>query len=143
MEKRVWNCKAGSFTGFESSGCYHLRGIRYATSERYAAPVPYVYPEGVHECVEPSPYCVQNESRIEGRLINVWYSKVPQVESCQFLSVTMPDDVTEDSKLPVMVWVDHDHVHAFFEEFHAGVAADVSGPAGDENFHDAVPSSSC
>ena len=104
MEKRVWNCKAGSFIGFESSGCYHLRGIRYATSERYAAPVPYVYPEGVHECVEPSPYCVQNESRIEGRLINVWYSKVPQVESCQFLSVTMPDDVTEDSKLPVMVW---------------------------------------
>ncbi len=104
MGTKVWKCKAGSFTGHESSGCIHLTGIRYAQSERYSGPEPYIYPDGVHECNDPSPYCIQDEARIEGRLIGVWYHEFPQVESCQFLSVTMPDDVTEDSKLPVMVW---------------------------------------
>ena len=30
---KVWN--AGSFVGFESDECSHVRGIRYAISERY------------------------------------------------------------------------------------------------------------
>ena len=100
----ICDCKAGSFKGFSESGCINFRGIRYATSERYHKPVPYVYPEGTHECIEPSPYCIQNEARIEGRLLGIYYSQQKQVESCQFLSVAVPEDAEKDSKLPVMVW---------------------------------------
>ena len=100
----ICSCKAGSFKGFSESGCIHFRGIRYASSERYHRPVPYIYPEGVHECFEPSPYCVQDEARIEGRLLGIYYGNQKQVESCQFLSIAIPEDADRDSKLPVMVW---------------------------------------
>ena len=100
----ICNCKAGSFRGFSESGCIHFRGIRYATSERYHRPVPYVYPEGIHDCIGPAPYCVQDEARIEGRLLGIYYSRQKQVESCQFLSIAVPEDADMDSGLPVMVW---------------------------------------
>ena len=100
----VRSCKAGTFRGSESAGCIHFRGIRYAESERYCAPVPYVYPEGVHDCCTPCPYCIQDEARIEGRLIGMYYEKLPQTESCQFLSITVPEDAGPGSKKPVMVW---------------------------------------
>ncbi len=32
-----------------------------------------------------------------------------------------------------------DHIHALLEQLDAGVAADVSGPAGNENCHDGPP----
>ena len=104
MEKKVWNCGRGSFTGVESPYCINFRGIRYAQSERYGPPVPYVYPEGVYDCSVPSPYCIQDEARIEGALLGIHYYDVEQVESCQFLSFTIPADAAPDSKLPVMVW---------------------------------------
>ena len=100
----VVSCSAGDFTGVRTSGCIDFKGIRYATSERYCRPVPYRYPEGVHECSTPSPYCVQDEARIEGRILGIYYSKQKQVESCQFLSIAVPDDASPDSGLPVMVW---------------------------------------
>ena len=103
-DDKVRSCKAGTFRGFESTGCIHFKGIRYAESERYCAPVPYIYPEGIHDCDTPCPYCIQDEARIEGRLIGVYYEKYPQIESCQFLSITIPADAGPDSKRPVMVW---------------------------------------
>ena len=104
MEKKVWNCKSGSFTGVESSDCINFTGVRYAESERYGPPVPYIYSEGVHDCSTPSPYCIQDEARIEGALLGIHYSDVEQVESCQYLSFTIPAKATPESKLPVMVW---------------------------------------
>lgn len=55
-EPNTWKCLAGTFVGYEDRGCQQVRGIRYASSERYGAPVPYVYGPGVHECIEPAPY---------------------------------------------------------------------------------------
>ena len=104
MEDKVWSCDAGSFIGYESSGCFQITGIRYATAERYGRPVPYRYPEGTHECREPCPFCVQDEARIEGRLVGIYYQDYPQSEDCLRLSITVPDDVTPESLLPVMVW---------------------------------------
>lgn len=104
MEKKVWKCSRGSFTGDEASGCINFRGIRYASSERYAPPVPYVYPEGIYDCTEPSPYCVQDEARIEGALLGIHYGDQVQVESCQYLSFTIPSGAAPGMKIPVMVW---------------------------------------
>ena len=97
------SCSAGRFTGFASDGCIQYKGIRYASSERFCPPVPYTY-EGVHECTTPAPYCPQRKARIEGDLLGIDYTKVPWEESCQYLSVTVPEGTAPDSKLPVMVW---------------------------------------
>lgn len=97
------SCSAGRFTGFASEGCIQYKGIRYASSERFCPPVPYTY-GGVHECTTPAPYCPQREARIEGVLLGIDYAKVPWEESCQYLSVTVPEGTSPDSKLPVMVW---------------------------------------
>ena len=103
-ENRVWKCEAGDFTGTESDGCIRLKGIRYASAERHCPPVSFIYPEGVHECNTPSPYCFQNEARLEGYLIGIFYKEFPQSEDCLRLSITMPSATSPDSKLPVMVW---------------------------------------
>lgn len=101
----VWTCDAGSFSGFEKDGCVHATGIRYATSKRWGAPVPYVYDAGIHECTRPAPFAVQLPSKIEFALAGTAYETFPQEESCQYLSITMPAATTPESSLPVMVWI--------------------------------------
>jgi len=54
--------------------------------------------------VNDSPYAVQTAARLETHFNGIDYTKVPQEESCQYLSVTVPEDLSEDEKLPVMVW---------------------------------------
>lgn len=98
------SCSAGSFSGYASDGCIQYKGIRYASSERFCPPVPYIYPEGVHECITPAPYCPQRPARIEGELLGIDYTKVPWEEDCLYLSITVPEGTGPDSKLPVMVW---------------------------------------
>ena len=100
--KQIWKCEAGSFSGYETETCFHLRGIRYAVSKRFEAPLPYRYKEGVHECIDPSPFCVQRNSELENYLTGIKYESLPQEESCQYLSITIPK--TEELSLPVMVW---------------------------------------
>lgn len=98
------SCESGCFSGTVSDGCVQFKGIRYASSERFCPPVPYTYPEGVHECTGPSPCCPQNESRIESYLLNFNDGEFGWDESCQYLSIAVPESAGPDSKLPVMVW---------------------------------------
>lgn len=95
---------AGTFKGFVADECQHFLGIRYATSERYCPPEPYTYGEAEHECTTPAPYPVQLTSTIELTLTEIHYEKLPQEESCQYLSITVPEGATHESRLPVMVW---------------------------------------
>jgi len=100
-----WQCLAGRFQGYETDTCYDLRGIRYATSERFCEPVLYHYPDGLHSCLEKAPYTVQLPSKTEEFLFGVDYDKVKQEESCQYLSITIPKKETDNKKFPVMVWI--------------------------------------
>ena len=59
---------AGTFQGFVADGCRQFLGIRYATSERYAPPVPYTYGDAKHLCTTPAPFPVQLPSAIERTL---------------------------------------------------------------------------
>ncbi len=103
QEKNIWKCQAGNFCGFEADGCYHVQGIRYASSERFCPPVPFVYPAGVHNLVAPSPWAVQPPSEIEFFLAGTDYSTLPQEENCQYLSITVPTEGC--GCYPVMVWL--------------------------------------
>ena len=96
--------QVATFKGFSSDECRHFLGIRYATSERYAPPVPYTYGDAEQDCTTPAPYPVQLCSTIELTLTEIHYENLPQEESCQYLSITVPDGAAPDSRLPVMVW---------------------------------------
>lgn len=108
-------CDAGTFEGWRDGEVVQVRAIRYATSERYGEPVPYRYPEGVHEMRALAPFAAQNVSRIESMLAGFDVSERPQEESCQYLSITLPAAAAEADaaaspdapapKLPVMVWI--------------------------------------
>jgi para-nitrobenzyl esterase len=95
---------AGTFKGFVADGCQQFLGIRYAISERYCAPVPYMYGSSEHECTMPAPYPVQLCSTIELTLTGIHYENLPQEESCQYLSISVPESASLESRLPVMVW---------------------------------------
>lgn len=105
MSSYIFSCAAGCFEGFEESGCIQVKGIRYAISERFAEPVPYVYPSGIHACRESAPYAVQLPSAAEGNFSGMDYENQKQEESCQYLSMTIPADLKEGEKVPVMVWI--------------------------------------
>ncbi len=100
----VVHTQAGTFRGFVADGCRQFLGIRYATSERYAPPVSYSYGNETHDCSTPAPFPVQLTSVIELKLTGIHYEDLPQEESCQYLSIAVPEDATSDSRLPVMVW---------------------------------------
>ena len=102
MEKTVYTCHAGSFTGTETDRCVHIRGIRYASAKRFAAPVPFQYPIGIHACETPAPYAMQINSHLESYLFQTEYESFRQEESPQFLSVHLPKGTA--GPLPVMVW---------------------------------------
>ena len=94
---------AGTFKGLPDDGAIHFLGIRYASSERFGAPIPYKYPDGTHEMTTASPMAIQISSELNVLLTGVDVDKVPQEESCQYLSITVPEGSRE--KLPVMVWI--------------------------------------
>ena len=96
-------CPAGTFKGLREDGAVQFLGIRYATSERFGAPVPYRYPEGVHEMATPCPLAIQESSRLGMQMSGVDVDAIPQEESCQYLSVTVPEGSA--GKLPVMIWI--------------------------------------
>ena len=98
-------CPSGTFSGSSYNGVHEFKGIRYATSERFGPPAPYVYPEGVHEMLEDAPYAIQHEAQLETHLTGMDYMKYPQEEDCQYLSITVPEHDPQQEKLPVMVWV--------------------------------------
>lgn len=103
MREPVFKTAAGTFRGRICDACIQITGIRYASSERFGPPEAYRYPEGVHDCLAPSPACVQRASWFETFLMKGSNAAYEQAESCQYLSITMPREKT-DQQMPVMVY---------------------------------------
>ena len=95
-------CSAGTFAGYRNGRFTHVQGIRYACSKRFCPPVPFRYEEGLQICDRPAPYAVQCNSKLEYYFSGIEYESVPQEESPQYLSLTIPD--TKETRKPVMVW---------------------------------------
>ncbi|ORV46296.1 carboxylesterase family protein [Mycobacterium conspicuum] len=89
------------------------RGIRYATAERFAAPVPAPRHSDVRDATSRGPACPQLPSRLD--FVNGPVADgLPRSEQCQVLSVAAPCGA---DGLPVMVW------------FHGGAYMSGSGEA--------------
>ena len=73
MTNNIFTCPAGAFQGVIENGVVQIKGIQYAISDRYAPPVPYQYPDGVHEMVQNAPFAVQEPSATESALQGTHY----------------------------------------------------------------------
>ncbi|ORX69824.1 alpha/beta-hydrolase [Anaeromyces robustus] len=102
-----FECEAGKFKGYETeTNCIQIKGIRYAISNRYEEPRPYRYDKNkVQECKEPSPYGIQINNPVDTFLMGLDCDTLPQEESCQYLSITLPKGTTSQHQLPVMVYI--------------------------------------
>ena len=93
------------FIGYENNGCYEFKGTRYAISHRFDIPKPYIYKDSIVDLSESSPICYQGKSNIESFITGNDYSEFNQVEDPQLLSITIPKNIKENEKLPVMIFI--------------------------------------
>lgn len=95
----------GKISAFKENGVIKAKSIRYARSRRFKRPELLTSIES-HEIPEKTPVCPQNISPLLDRLIQKTDVEmfVPE-ESAQFLTVTRPEDFSENEKLPVIVWI--------------------------------------
>lgn len=105
QEVLLWHTVDGVFQGWEDKLVNRAQGIRYATSERYGAPKLYQHHGNIYEAFYPPPMSIQMPSNIDYLCTNTKYEFMEEIESCQFLSVTIPKGTKPDDHLPVMVWI--------------------------------------
>lgn len=94
---------AGRITGWRDGEVIRATGIPYARAERFDKPVP-VRDLGEFEAREWSPSAPQNPAE-EPPLFGPELRDLPVSEDCQNLSITVPGDIRESEKLPVIVWI--------------------------------------
>lgn len=95
----------GKILALKENGVIRAKSIRYARSERYKKPFPLEAME-TYEIMDKTPVCPQNISPLLERLIEKTdLEKFHPDESTQFLTITRPENFTEDEKLPVVVWI--------------------------------------
>lgn len=95
---------AGRFVGVQEHGVLRIRGIRYASAVRFEPPVPEPLPEEEIPAVDPAPACPQPASRGD-RMLGDPYRGIRFDEDCLRLSITVPDDLRAEERVPVLVWI--------------------------------------
>lgn len=94
---------AGRITGWRDGEVIRATGIPYARAERFEKPVP-VRDLGEFEARQWSPSAPQNAME-EPPLFGPELRDLGVSEDCQNLSITLPGDIREGEKLPVIVWI--------------------------------------
>lgn len=101
----TFHTPSGKISAIHDNGVLRAKSIRYARSERYKMPTAVDAGE-LHEIPSKTPVCPQHISPLLERLIQK--TEVEQFqpdESPQFLTITRPENFTENEKLPVIVWI--------------------------------------
>jgi len=96
----------GKVLGLKENGIIKAKSIRYAHSERFKKPIP-VKPS-VDEIIFPekTPVCPQNISPLLEKMIGkTEIDNFDIDESTQYLSIYRPENLNENEKLPVLVWI--------------------------------------
>ncbi|PZE87000.1 carboxylesterase family protein [Curtobacterium sp. MCBD17_032] len=100
---RTFTAPVGRIVGHRDGAVVRALGIPYARSERFARPEP--VPPFAEDFIAdtPAPVPPQPSTPVLEALIHPIEAEVS--EQCQALSVTVPADVRDDERLPVMVWI--------------------------------------
>ncbi|GAA4149775.1 carboxylesterase family protein [Chryseobacterium ginsenosidimutans] len=101
----TFNTTFGKILGLKENGVIKAKSIRYARSERFKMPIP-VQSIEFEDIVDKTPVCPQHISPLLERLIGKTdIDKFEANESSQFLTITRPEIIKENEKLPVVVWI--------------------------------------
>ncbi len=106
FETHTFQTPFGQILAFRKDGLLKAKNIRYAYSERFRKPV--AVDPSASEIIFPekTPVCPQNISPLLERMIGKTRLDDFEVdESPQFLSVFRPENVRENEKLSVIVWI--------------------------------------
>ncbi|WP_160135998.1 carboxylesterase family protein [Chryseobacterium sp. c4a] len=105
-EIRVFNTSLGTMTGCMEDGIIRVKSIRYARSERFQKPVPVDHFVFESRLEHKTPVCPQKLSPLVEKMIGATpVEEFEPEESTQYLSITLPENILENEKLPVVVWI--------------------------------------
>ncbi|MBR8741790.1 carboxylesterase family protein [Nocardiopsis sp. MG754419] len=102
-ELRHLETPAGPISGTVREGVLRFLGIPYARAERFAPPVPEPVFTAPFEATAPAPASPQSTSEVVSQTVE-GIATGRHDEHCQRLSVTVPVDLAEDERPPVLVW---------------------------------------
>lgn len=103
-ELRRVDTPTGTVVGAVRGAVVRALGIPYARAERFAPPRPAPPFTEPFQATRPGPASPQLTSKVVSTAVD-GVSVGRHDEDCQRLSVTFPADLTEDERLPVMVWI--------------------------------------
>jgi para-nitrobenzyl esterase len=95
----------GPVTGWRDGDVVRATGIPYATAARFQPPVPAPDWTEALAATSLSPACPQAPVPFLDDILGTRYGELPGSEDCQRLSITMPEDLHDGERVPVMVWL--------------------------------------
>lgn len=101
----AFNPPCGPVTGWRDGTVVRATGIPYATAGRFQPPVAAPDRTGPFAATSPSPACPQGPMPFFDDILGTRYGELPGSEDCQRLSITLPPDLRQDERVPVMVWL--------------------------------------
>ncbi|KAA2224977.1 carboxylesterase family protein [Chryseobacterium sediminis] len=103
----VFETRFGRILALKKEGIIRFRSIRYAHSERFQKPIAIEASlSSIIISPEKTPVCPQALSPLVEKMIGATpVESFEADESTQYLSITRPEKVSENEKLPVIVWI--------------------------------------
>ncbi|WP_412850974.1 carboxylesterase family protein [Chryseobacterium sp. PMSZPI] len=103
----IFETRFGKILGLKEKGIIRAQSIRYAHSERFKRPV--AVESSLSSIIispEKTPVCPQALSPLVEKMIGATpVDRFEADEATQYLSITRPEIIAENRKLPVVVWI--------------------------------------
>jgi para-nitrobenzyl esterase len=100
-----FNPPCGPITGWRDGDVLRATGIPYATAGRFQAPVSAPDWTAPFSATSLSPACPQAPVPFLDDVLGTRYGELPGSEDCQRLSITLPADLSDNERVPAMVWL--------------------------------------
>ncbi len=101
----VFSPPCGPVAGWRDGDVLRATGIPYATAARFQPPVTAPDRAEVFAATSLSPACPQAPVPFLDDILGTRYGELPGSEDCQRLSITLPNDLRDGERVPVMVWL--------------------------------------
>ncbi|MET4093736.1 carboxylesterase family protein [Arthrobacter sp. UYCu712] len=95
----------GPITGWRDGDVVRATGVPYATAGRFQPPVRAADWATEFAATELAPACPQGPVPFLDDILGTRFGELPGSEDCQRLSITLPADLNDGERLPVMVWL--------------------------------------